>query len=76
MKVLLRGIAREKRTRIKQTVAFTLASFKQTIRTIDMSTPNGLRNRGLLLGFAGAFRRSELEALNIEDEGCLQLEPS
>ncbi|WP_317192388.1 tyrosine-type recombinase/integrase [Hymenobacter jeongseonensis] len=68
IKVLLKGIAREKKTRIKQAAAFTLASFKRTIRAIDVSTPTGLRNRALLLlGFTGAFRRSELEALNIED---------
>ena len=68
IKVLLKGIAREKKPRIKQAAAFTLASFKNIIRSIDVSTPNGLRNRALLLlGFTGAFRRSELEALNIED---------
>ena len=68
IKVLLKGIAREKKTRIKQAAAFSLDNFKRTIRTIDVSTPTGLRNRALLLlGFTGAFRRSELEALNIED---------
>ena len=68
IKVLLKGIAREKKTRIKQAAAFSLASFKETIRAIDVTTPAGLRNRALLLlGFTGAFRRSELEALNIED---------
>jgi site-specific recombinase XerD len=68
IKVLLRGIAREKKTRIKQAAAFTLANFKRTIKSIDVSTPTGLRNRALLLlGFTGAFRRSELEALNLED---------
>ncbi|NML67947.1 tyrosine-type recombinase/integrase [Hymenobacter sp. RP-2-7] len=67
IKVLLKGIAREKKTRIKQAAAFTLATFKRTIKSIDVSTPTGLRNRALLLlGFTGAFRRSELEALNIE----------
>lgn len=68
IKVLLKGIAREKKTRIKQAAAFSLDNFKRTIRSIDVSTPTGLRNRALLLlGFTGAFRRSELEALNIED---------
>ena len=68
VKVLLKGIAREKKTRIKQAAAFSLASFKRTIRAIDATTPTGLRNRALmLLGFTGAFRRSELEALNVED---------
>ena len=68
IKVLLKGIAREKKTRIKQAAAFTLASFKRTIKSMDVSTPTGLRNRALLLlGFTGAFRRSELEALNFAD---------
>ena len=68
VKVLLKGIAREKKTRIKQAAAFSLAAFKRTVRAIDAATPTGLRNRALLLlGFTGAFRRSELEALNIED---------
>ena len=68
VKVLLKGIAREKKTRIKQAAAFSLAHFKRTIRGIDGTTPTVLRNRALLLvGFTGAFRRSELEALNIED---------
>jgi site-specific recombinase XerD len=68
VKVLLKGIAREKKTRIKQAAAFSLISFKRTIRSIDVTTPMGLRNRALLLlGFTGAFRRSEFEALNIDD---------
>ena len=68
IKVLLKGIAREKKVRIKQAAAFSLASFKHVIKSIDVTTPTGLRNRALLLlGFSGAFRRSELEALNIED---------
>lgn len=68
IKVLLKGIAREIKTRQKQAPAFSLESFKRTIRSIDVTTPAGLRNRALLLlGFTGAFRRSELEALNIED---------
>ena len=68
IKVLLKGIAREKKTRQKQAPAFSLDLFKRTVKSIDVSTPTGLRNRALLLlGFTGAFRRSELEALNIED---------
>lgn len=68
VKVLLKGTAREKKIHIKQAAAFSLAAFKRTIRSIDVTTPTGLRNRALLLpGFTGAFRRSELEALNIED---------
>jgi site-specific recombinase XerD len=44
-----------------------VAELKQAIRALDLSTPTGLRDRALLLlGFAGAFRRSELVALNVE----------
>ncbi|MBO2012950.1 hypothetical protein [Hymenobacter negativus] len=66
--MLLKGIAWEKKTRIKQAAAFSLDNFKRTIRGIDVSTPTGLRNRVLLiLGFTGPFRHSELGVLNIED---------
>lgn len=68
IKVLLKGIAREKKTRSKQAPAFTLASFKRTVKSIDLATYAGLRDRALLLlGFTGAFRRAELSALNVED---------
>jgi site-specific recombinase XerD len=67
-KVLLKGIARLKGVRQKQAPAFTLANFKRTVKSIDGKTLAGLRDRViLLLGFAGAFRRSELAALNVED---------
>ena len=62
--MLLQSIAREKKTRIKQAAAFLLASFKRSMRAIDVSTP--IRAL-LLLGSTGAFRRSELEVLNIEN---------
>lgn len=68
IKVLLKGIAREKKTRSKQAPAFTLASFKRTVKSIDVAAYAGLRDRALLLlGFTGAFRRAELSALNLED---------
>ena len=68
IKVLLKGIAREKKTRIKQAAAFSLSNFKRTIQSMDVTTLAGLRNRALLLlGFTGAFRRAELAALNVED---------
>ncbi|GAB2797812.1 integrase [Hymenobacter luteus] len=67
-KVLLEGISRVKGTRQKQAPAFSLASFKRTVKHIDPSTPAGLRDRViLLLGFTGAFRRSELSALDLDD---------
>ena len=66
--VVLDGIARVLGKRQRQAPAFTVAELKQAIRALDLSTPTGLRDRALLLlGFAGAFRRSELVALNVED---------
>ncbi|MGI4742055.1 MAG: tyrosine-type recombinase/integrase [Janthinobacterium lividum] len=66
--VVLDGVARVHGKRQKQAPAFTVAELKQAIRALDLSTPTGLRDRALLLlGFAGAFRRSELVALNVED---------
>jgi len=67
-KVLMEGICRLKGIRQKQAPAFTLANFKRTVKSIDAKTIAGLRNRViLLLGFTGAFRRSELAALNLQD---------
>jgi site-specific recombinase XerD len=67
-KILLEGISRLKGTRQKQAPAFTLPTFKRIVKGIDAKTLAGLRDRViLLLGFTGAFRRSELAALNIED---------
>lgn len=69
-KVLLEGISRVKGVRQKQAPAFTLASFKRTIKSIDTQTLAGKRDKViLLLGFSGAFRRSEMAALNLEDLG-------
>ena len=67
-KVLMEGIARLKGIRQKQAPAFSLALFKRTVKHIDERTLAGMRDRVvLLLGFTGAFRRSELAALNVED---------
>jgi site-specific recombinase XerD len=67
-KVLLEGISRVKHIRQKQAPAFTLANFKRAVKHVDAKTLTGLRDRViLLLGFTGAFRRSELVALDIED---------
>jgi site-specific recombinase XerD len=63
---VLDGIARLKGKRQKQAPAFTVEQLKEVIRSIDRTTPSGLRDRALLLlGFAGAFRRSELAALDV-----------
>ncbi|WP_277235346.1 site-specific integrase [Hymenobacter sp. YC55] len=67
-KILLEGIARLKGVRQKQALAFTLAAFKRIVKSINAQTLAGKRDKViLLLGFSGAFRRSELAALNLED---------
>lgn len=64
---VLDGIARLKGKRQKQAPAFTVDQLKEVIRGLDRTTPGGLRDRALLLlGFAGAFRRSELAALDVD----------
>ena len=48
--------------------ALLVDGIARLVDTCDAGTLRGLRNRAILvLGFAGAFRRSELVALNIED---------
>lgn len=66
VKIVLEGIKRSIGTEPDQALAFDILEYKDNIRLIP-STPTGLRDRALLLVcFAGAFRRSELVALNIE----------
>jgi site-specific recombinase XerD len=66
--VLLDGISRVHGIRQKQAPAFTLHQLKQLVRALNTDTVTGLRDRAiLLLGFTGAFRRSELAALNLDD---------
>jgi integrase len=64
----MEGIKRTKGIRQKQAPAFKLNILKQLLRNFDTETNANLRNKALLLlGFTGAFRRSELVALNVED---------
>ncbi|UPL51265.1 site-specific integrase [Hymenobacter sublimis] len=75
-KIFMDGVRRVHGVRQKQAPAFTLAQLKQLVRSLDVQTVTGLRDRAiLLLGFTGAFRRSELTALNVQDlrftEECL-----
>ncbi|GAB3308000.1 site-specific integrase [Hymenobacter tenuis] len=68
LQIVLDGIARILGKRQQQAPAFTVAELKQAVRAMDITTPTGLRDRALLLlGFAGAFRRSELVALQVKD---------
>lgn len=67
-RAVMEGIKRTKGVRQRQAPAFDLKDLKQILRGIDISTNTGQRDRCLLLlGFAGAFRRSELVSLNVED---------
>lgn len=75
-KIFMDGVRRLHGVRQKQAAAFSLGQLKQVVRCLDIATVAGLRDRAmLLLGFAGAFRRSELTALNLQDlrftEDCL-----
>ena len=64
--VVLEGIKRTIGIEPQQAQAFEMPDYKESIRLIP-DTPTGLRDRALLLvGFAGAFRRSELVSLTIE----------
>lgn len=67
VRIVLEGIKRSIGTEPTQAPAFAIDHYKEQIRCIP-PTPTGLRDRALLLtGFAGAFRRSELVALNVEN---------
>lgn len=68
LNTVMEGIARTLGKRQDQAAAFTVEELKQVIRGLDLKTTAGMRDRALLLlGFAGAFRRSELVDLNIEE---------
>jgi site-specific recombinase XerD len=67
-RMVMEGIKRTKGIRQKQAPAFKLNILKQILREFDIETNANLRNKALLLlGFTGAFRRSELVSLNVED---------
>ena len=67
-RIVMEGIKRTKGIRQKQAPAFKLNILKQLLREFDTEFNANLRNKALLLlGFTGAFRRSELVALNVED---------
>lgn len=67
LRVLRQGVARVHGKKQKQAPAFSVEQLKVAVAELDLTTPEGLRARALLLlGFTGAFRRSELVALNLE----------
>lgn len=64
----LKGIRRNQSKPVVKKQAATIDTIYQLLAQIDKTSPMGKRDYALLiLGFAGAFRRSELAALNIED---------
>jgi site-specific recombinase XerD len=64
---VLEGIRRTIGSRQRQAPAFDLADLRIVLKGLDMDNPQELRDKVVLLvGFAGAFRRSELVALNLE----------
>jgi site-specific recombinase XerC len=68
VKVVLAGIRRTVGTAPKRKQAATADRIRQMLDACDSRTMLGIRDRALLaLGFAGAFRRSELVALRVED---------
>jgi Site-specific recombinase XerD len=68
VKATMRGIRRTHGTAPVQKAPATAARIAEMVAAIPTDTLRGLRDRALLLlGFAGAFRRSELVALRVED---------
>jgi len=68
VRIVLEGIKRSIGIRQKQAPAFTITKLKTLIREMEVESSTGLRNKALLLlGFTGAFRRSELVSLSLED---------
>jgi site-specific recombinase XerD len=64
-KVFMKGFKLKKTVRQKQAPDFSVRQLRQALDALPC-TPTGLRNRAiLLLGFTGAFRRSELAQLDV-----------
>ena len=67
VKVLSSGINRAIGTATRQATPLTADILAKVIAAIDLSTKRGLRGRAMLaIGFAGAFRRSELVGIDLE----------
>lgn len=67
-RAVMEGIKRSKGIRQKQAPAFKMKDLKEIIRNIEVESNAKIRDKAiLLLGFTGAFRRSEIVALNIQD---------
>ena len=67
VKVVMSGIRRAIGCSVTKKTAATLEGLRAMLETLPQ-TARGMRNRAILLvGFAGAFRRSELAALDVAD---------
>lgn len=65
--VIMRGIRRTKKTAPRKAAPATIEVVRRLVECVPISI-TGTRDRALLLlGFAGAFRRSELVGLDVED---------
>ncbi|WP_167047008.1 site-specific integrase [Salinibacterium sp. ZJ454] len=78
---VMEGICREKGRPPRRVLPLTMSPLKATLASIDLAShPKGVTGHRdyalILLGFSGAFRRSELAALEIrdftirDDDGC------
>ena len=68
VRAVMQGIRRVKGTAPKQKTAAITADIRAMIGALPLGTPAGVRDRALLLvGFAGALRRSELAGLDAGD---------
>jgi site-specific recombinase XerD len=64
----VRGIRRTFGVAVAKKMPLRAADIRTLVGTLDVDTLGGLRDRALLVvGFAGAFRRSELVALDVDD---------
>jgi site-specific recombinase XerD len=67
---VMRGIRRAWKRPVAQKAPAIDEEIRRMVDAVEPQTLKGLRNRALLLlGFAGAFRRSELVALDVEHLG-------
>ena len=68
VKAAHKGIRRSIGTRVEQKAPATAKVIGSILKRVDLGSLAGVRDRALLLvGFAGALRRSELVALRVED---------
>lgn len=67
VRILMQGIRRKLGCKPQQKAAVTRGELLKMLGTLPDSLPGKRDKAILLLGFAGAFRRSELVGLNVED---------